>query len=135
MRYKNCRARLSDLLINPKISGGITTLRDGFIPRRARFIKTEFARRILSFVAQDPKFFQKNRDNLLSSSLPLSALSTLSPPSPQPSSPPAKGLRRHHSRSPEVALPSPSKIPPEKASFGRFCAARFLSPRAANSDA
>ncbi|CAL9026285.1 unnamed protein product, partial [Prunus brigantina] len=72
------RARLPYLSINPKIYGGITSLRDGFTPRRARFIKTDYARRIVSFVAQDPRNFQKNRDSLLSSSLPLSALNTLS---------------------------------------------------------
>ncbi|CAL9011611.1 unnamed protein product, partial [Prunus brigantina] len=79
-----CRARLPYLSIKPKISGGITSLRDGFTPRRARFIKTEYARRIVSFVAQDSRNFQKNRDSLLSSSRPLSALNTLS-------------LRRHSS--------------------------------------
>ncbi|CAL9000658.1 unnamed protein product [Prunus brigantina] len=51
---------------------------------------------------------KKNRDRLsffLTSSL--CPKHPLSPPSPQPSAPPAKGLRRHHNRSPEVVLPSP----------------------------
>ncbi|CAL2271250.1 unnamed protein product [Prunus armeniaca] len=38
----------------------------------------EYARHIVFFVTQDRRNFQKNRDNLLSSSLPLSALNTLS---------------------------------------------------------
>ncbi|CAL2246738.1 unnamed protein product [Prunus armeniaca] len=38
----------------------------------------EYARRIVFFVSQDPRNVQKNRGNLLSSSLPLSALNTLS---------------------------------------------------------
>ncbi|CAL9006046.1 unnamed protein product [Prunus brigantina] len=70
--------------------------------------------------ARSEKFSEKSRQPpffLTSSFCPKHPLFL---PSPQPSASPEKGPRRHHSRSPEVPPPSPSKIPPEKASFDMF---------------